>query len=70
MIQKVCELIGEVRAEGIANVKQLKKTWGSARPEGETKENAAKAPAEVREPVLPFFLALSPPLTRLEFQRG
>lgn len=46
LIQKVCELIGEVRAEGIANVKQLKKTWGSARPEGETKENAAKAPAE------------------------
>nr|XP_034379600.1 LOW QUALITY PROTEIN: uncharacterized protein LOC117724113 [Arvicanthis niloticus] len=42
LIQKVCELIGEVRAEGIANVKQLKKAWGSARPEGETKESTAK----------------------------
>ncbi|XP_028624884.1 uncharacterized protein LOC114622640 [Grammomys surdaster] len=42
LIQKVCELIGEVRAEGIANVKQLKKAWGSARPEGETKENTAE----------------------------
>lgn len=42
LIQKVCELIGEVRAEGIANVKQLKKTWGSARPDEETKENTAK----------------------------
>ncbi|OBS78546.1 hypothetical protein A6R68_19055, partial [Neotoma lepida] len=42
LIQKVCELIGEVRAEGIANIKQLKKTWGSARPDEGTKENAAK----------------------------
>ncbi|XP_052020238.1 uncharacterized protein LOC127669996 [Apodemus sylvaticus] len=42
LIQKVCELIGEVRADGIANVKQLKKTWGSARPEGERKEDAAQ----------------------------
>ncbi|XP_051031282.1 uncharacterized protein LOC127215027 [Phodopus roborovskii] len=42
LIQKVCELIGEVRAEGIANTKQLKTTWGSARPEEGTEENAAK----------------------------
>uniref|UniRef100_A0A8C5KU15 Coiled-coil domain containing 162 n=1 Tax=Jaculus jaculus TaxID=51337 RepID=A0A8C5KU15_JACJA len=32
LIQKVCELIGEVRAEGIASIKKLKKTRGSARP--------------------------------------
>lgn len=70
LIQKVCELIGEVRAEGIANVKQLKKAWGSARPEGETKENTAKVPVKVRELVLPFSLAPSLPLTHLEFQRG
>ncbi|XP_052607475.1 LOW QUALITY PROTEIN: uncharacterized protein LOC128118689 [Peromyscus californicus insignis] len=42
LIQKVCELIGEVRAEGIANMKQLKKTWGSARPDGGAEEHAAK----------------------------
>ncbi|CAO2627890.1 Coiled-coil domain-containing protein 162 [Lemmus lemmus] len=42
LIQKVCELIGEVRAEGIANVKQLKKTWGSARPDERTKENTGE----------------------------
>ncbi|XP_076408505.1 uncharacterized protein LOC102904867 isoform X1 [Peromyscus maniculatus bairdii] len=41
LIQKVCELIGEVRAEGIANMKQLKKTWGSARPDEEAEEHAA-----------------------------
>lgn len=70
LIQKVCELIGEVRADGIAHVKQLKKTWGSARPDGERKENAARVPAGVRAPMRPSFLAPSPPLTRLEFQRG
>uniref|UniRef100_A0A8C6RZ87 Coiled-coil domain containing 162 n=1 Tax=Nannospalax galili TaxID=1026970 RepID=A0A8C6RZ87_NANGA len=42
LIQKVCELIGEVRAEGIANLKELKKTWGSARPDEGTKESLAK----------------------------
>lgn len=70
LIQKVCELIGEVRAEGIANVKQLKKTWGSARPDEETKENTAKVPAKVRVFMLPFCLPPSPLLTHLEFQRG
>ncbi|KAB1275597.1 Coiled-coil domain-containing protein 162 [Camelus dromedarius] len=43
LIQKVCELIGEVRTEGIDNMKDLKKKWGSARPEEEMKENAAEA---------------------------
>ncbi|XP_040584075.1 uncharacterized protein LOC101831404 isoform X2 [Mesocricetus auratus] len=62
LIQKVCELIGEVRAEGIANMKQLKKAWGSARPEEGTKESTA----EVRgRTLLHFFLAPSPSLTRL-----
>ncbi|XP_035294296.1 uncharacterized protein Ccdc162p [Cricetulus griseus] len=42
LIQKMCELIGEVRAEGIANIKQLKKAWGSARPEEGAKENTAE----------------------------
>ncbi|XP_038196774.2 uncharacterized protein LOC119821713 [Arvicola amphibius] len=42
LIQRVCELIGEVRAEGTANVKQLKETWGSARPDKGTKENTGK----------------------------
>nr|XP_031311988.1 uncharacterized protein LOC105097150 isoform X4 [Camelus dromedarius] len=42
LIQKVCELIGEVRTEGIDNMKDLKKKWGSARPEEEMKENAAE----------------------------
>ncbi|XP_074224610.1 uncharacterized protein LOC105077107 isoform X7 [Camelus bactrianus] len=41
LIQKVCELI-EVRTEGIDNMKDLKKKWGSARPEEEMKENAAE----------------------------
>ncbi|XP_017908579.1 PREDICTED: coiled-coil domain-containing protein 162 isoform X6 [Capra hircus] len=43
LIQKVCELIGEVRTEGIDNMKSLKKKWGSARPDEEMKENPAKA---------------------------
>ncbi|KAI4567302.1 hypothetical protein MJG53_008880 [Ovis ammon polii x Ovis aries] len=42
LIQKVCELIGEVRTEGIDNMKSLKKKWGSARPDEEMKENPAK----------------------------
>ncbi|XP_041509550.1 uncharacterized protein LOC121449304 [Microtus oregoni] len=42
LIQRVCELICEVRAEGTANMKQLKKTWGSARPDEGTKENTGK----------------------------
>ncbi|XP_036025159.1 LOW QUALITY PROTEIN: uncharacterized protein LOC118570606 [Onychomys torridus] len=42
LMQKVCELIGEVRAEGIANMKQLKKAWGSARPDEGAEENTAK----------------------------
>lgn len=41
LIQKVCELIGEVRTEGIDNMKSLKK-WGSARPDEEMKENPVK----------------------------
>lgn len=66
MIQRVCELIGEVRAEGTANVKQLKKSWGSARPDEGTKGNTGK----VRDLMPQFFLTPSPPLTRLAFQRG
>uniref|UniRef100_A0A8C5KR80 Coiled-coil domain containing 162 n=1 Tax=Jaculus jaculus TaxID=51337 RepID=A0A8C5KR80_JACJA len=42
LIQKVCELIGEVRAEGIASIKKLKKTRGSARPA----EGGNKTPAQ------------------------
>ncbi|XP_004422253.2 PREDICTED: coiled-coil domain-containing protein 162-like [Ceratotherium simum simum] len=42
LIQKVCELIDEVRTEGIDNLKGLKKKWGSARPNEEMKENPAK----------------------------
>ncbi|XP_070651600.1 uncharacterized protein [Bos indicus] len=42
LIQKVCELFGEVRTEGIDNMKSLKKKWGSARPDEEMKENPAK----------------------------
>ncbi|XP_077018695.1 uncharacterized protein LOC143685039 isoform X2 [Tamandua tetradactyla] len=42
LIQKVCELIGEVRREGVDNMKDLKKKWGSARPDEGMKENQAK----------------------------
>ncbi|XP_058590881.1 uncharacterized protein LOC131514658 isoform X3 [Neofelis nebulosa] len=42
LIQKVCELIDEVRTEGIDNMKALKKKWGSARPDEGMKENPAK----------------------------
>ncbi|KAM9665221.1 LOW QUALITY PROTEIN: uncharacterized protein ACIGJ3_008931 [Trichechus inunguis] len=42
LIQKVCELISEVRRDGIDNMKDLKKKWGSARPEEEIEENPAK----------------------------
>uniref|UniRef100_A0A8C6EUI7 Coiled-coil domain-containing protein 162-like n=1 Tax=Marmota marmota marmota TaxID=9994 RepID=A0A8C6EUI7_MARMA len=42
LTQKVCELISEVRTEGITNMKELRKKWGSARPDEGIKENAAK----------------------------
>ncbi|XP_020946494.1 putative uncharacterized protein C6orf183 homolog isoform X8 [Sus scrofa] len=42
LIQKVCELVGEVRTEGIDNMKNLKKKWGSARPDEEMQESPAK----------------------------
>uniref|UniRef100_A0A2K5IPH5 Coiled-coil domain containing 162 n=1 Tax=Colobus angolensis palliatus TaxID=336983 RepID=A0A2K5IPH5_COLAP len=42
LIQKVCELIDEVRTEGIDNMKDLKKKWGSASPDEGMKENPAK----------------------------
>ncbi|KAM7135424.1 LOW QUALITY PROTEIN: uncharacterized protein WM277_015343 [Molossus nigricans] len=42
LIQKVSELISEVRAEWMDHVKDLKKKWGSARPDEGMKENAAK----------------------------
>uniref|UniRef100_A0A2K6KLH8 Coiled-coil domain containing 162 n=1 Tax=Rhinopithecus bieti TaxID=61621 RepID=A0A2K6KLH8_RHIBE len=42
LIQKVCELIGEVRTEGIDNMKDLKKKWGSASPDEGMEENPAK----------------------------
>ncbi|XP_058163219.1 uncharacterized protein [Dasypus novemcinctus] len=42
LIQKVCELVSEVRHEGIDNMKNLKKKWGSARPGEGRKENPAK----------------------------
>ncbi|XP_042636875.1 coiled-coil domain-containing protein 162-like [Orycteropus afer afer] len=42
LIQKVCELISEVRQEGINNMKDLKKKWGSSRPEQGMKESPAK----------------------------
>ncbi|KAM9234693.1 LOW QUALITY PROTEIN: uncharacterized protein PS065_005276 [Dugong dugon] len=41
LIQKVCELIREVRRDGY-NTKDLKRKWGSARPEEEIEENPAK----------------------------
>ncbi|XP_048209675.1 uncharacterized protein LOC125357064 [Perognathus longimembris pacificus] len=42
LIQKVCELIREVRTEGIANMKELKQKWGSARSEEGIKASPAK----------------------------
>nr|KAF6506165.1 hypothetical protein HJG63_007982 [Rousettus aegyptiacus] len=42
LIQEVCELISEVRTEGIDHMKDLKKKWGSARPDEGTEENPAK----------------------------
>nr|XP_019590619.1 PREDICTED: transmembrane protein FLJ37396 isoform X2 [Rhinolophus sinicus] len=39
LIQKLCELISEVRTEGIEHMKDLKKKWGSARPDEGMKEN-------------------------------
>ncbi|XP_068841042.1 coiled-coil domain-containing protein 162-like [Capricornis sumatraensis] len=49
LIQKVCELIGEVRTEGTDNMKSLKKKWGSARPDEEMKENPAKEQLQALE---------------------
>ncbi|KFO28653.1 hypothetical protein H920_09944 [Fukomys damarensis] len=42
LIQNVCELIREVRTEGIANMQVLKKKWGSAGPDKGLKENSTK----------------------------
>ncbi|KAF6114522.1 hypothetical protein HJG60_010503 [Phyllostomus discolor] len=42
LIQKVYELISKVRTEWTENVKDLKKIWGSARPDEGTKESVAK----------------------------
>uniref|UniRef100_A0A2K5EWT7 Coiled-coil domain containing 162 n=1 Tax=Aotus nancymaae TaxID=37293 RepID=A0A2K5EWT7_AOTNA len=42
LIQKVCELISEVRTEGTDNMKDLKKKWSSASPDEGMKENPAK----------------------------
>ncbi|CAK6446706.1 unnamed protein product [Pipistrellus nathusii] len=42
LIQKVCELISEVRAEWMDHMKDLKKKWGSARPDEGRKESTAK----------------------------
>ncbi|KAK1338126.1 hypothetical protein QTO34_001236 [Cnephaeus nilssonii] len=42
LIQKVCELISEVRTEWMDHMKDLKKKWGSARPDEGKKESAAK----------------------------
>uniref|UniRef100_A0A8C0MYE2 Coiled-coil domain containing 162 n=1 Tax=Canis lupus familiaris TaxID=9615 RepID=A0A8C0MYE2_CANLF len=49
LIQKVYELIGEVRTEGIDNLRSLKKKWGSARPDEGTKENPAKEQLQALE---------------------
>uniref|UniRef100_A0A673U0P3 Coiled-coil domain containing 162 n=1 Tax=Suricata suricatta TaxID=37032 RepID=A0A673U0P3_SURSU len=49
LIQKVCELISEVRTEGIDNMKDLKKKWGSARPDEGMKENPAKEQLQALE---------------------
>uniref|UniRef100_G1SQ56 Coiled-coil domain containing 162 n=1 Tax=Oryctolagus cuniculus TaxID=9986 RepID=G1SQ56_RABIT len=42
LIQRVYQLIGEVRTEGIATMKALKKKWGSAGSEEGMKENTAQ----------------------------
>ncbi|KAM4866054.1 coiled-coil domain-containing protein 162-like [Thomomys bottae] len=42
LTQKVCELIREVRTEGITSMKELKQKWGSAGPEEGIKENFTK----------------------------
>ncbi|XP_045721242.2 coiled-coil domain-containing protein 162-like [Mirounga angustirostris] len=49
LTQKVCELIGEVRTEGIDNLKGLKTKWGSARPDEGMKENPAKEQLQALE---------------------
>ncbi|XP_004674134.2 PREDICTED: coiled-coil domain-containing protein 162 [Condylura cristata] len=42
LIQKVCQIIEEVRTEGIDTMKGLKKKWGSANPDEGMKENPVK----------------------------
>ncbi|XP_003781860.3 coiled-coil domain-containing protein 162-like [Otolemur garnettii] len=42
LIQKVCELISEVKTEGSDTLKDLKKKWGSARPGAGMQQNPAK----------------------------
>ncbi|XP_075409857.1 coiled-coil domain-containing protein 162-like [Tenrec ecaudatus] len=49
LVQKVCELIGEVRREGIDNLRNLKKKWGSARPEEGTPESPAQEQPQAME---------------------
>ncbi|XP_006881290.1 PREDICTED: coiled-coil domain-containing protein 162-like [Elephantulus edwardii] len=49
LIQNVCELISEVRREGIDNMKDLKKRWGSARPEKGMKESPDKEQLQTLE---------------------
>ncbi|XP_006840054.1 PREDICTED: coiled-coil domain-containing protein 162-like [Chrysochloris asiatica] len=49
LIQKVCELVSEVRREGIDTLKSLKKKWGSARPEDSMKESSAKEQLQALE---------------------
>ncbi|KAM6185181.1 uncharacterized protein ACDL77_013984 [Rhynchocyon petersi] len=49
LIQKVCELINEVRREGIDNMKDLKKKWGSAKPEEAKNESPAEEQLQALE---------------------
>ncbi|KAM6181754.1 uncharacterized protein O8D03_000195 [Erethizon dorsatum] len=49
LIQNVRELIGEVRTEGIASMKELKKKWGSASPDKGLKENPAEEQLQAME---------------------
>ncbi|VTJ71870.1 Hypothetical predicted protein [Marmota monax] len=65
LTQKVCELISEVRTEGITNMKELRKKWGSARPDEGIKENVAKV-AELSHDMIMEITALRAQLTDLE----
>ncbi|XP_023578090.1 uncharacterized protein Ccdc162p [Octodon degus] len=49
LVQNVRELIGEVRTEGMASMKELKKRWGSARPDKGLKENPVKEQLQALE---------------------